>query len=179
LNLEGANVEIGTSFDITTWSAIEVSTSLICTSAPAMKPVISKAFPHLLSSVNGTYGTGSSRPKKTMYGTNSIMARSRRTAVNQPIELSSQNESEFGRTVQNRTTNKVWRGDDDSIRGDDGDSQKGVLSDSQKVVSGPQGQVLGKRDILKTVTLKIDEHGSRRTGSTESEGNSMKGFEHV
>lgn len=90
------------------------------------------------------------------------MSRSRRAAANQPIELTS--------NIENRTTNRVWRGDDESLKVSDGDSEKAVL--------GPQlSTSFGKGEIMKTVTLKIEEHG--KAGSTKSDNGSMKGFEHI
>jgi hypothetical protein len=44
---------------ISTWSAVEVNTALVCVSAPATKPLIRKAFPRVFtSSDNQSYGRG-------------------------------------------------------------------------------------------------------------------------
>ena len=41
----------GDSYEIAIWSAVEVNTGLFCTAAPAVKPVLRKIVPSLLSPV--------------------------------------------------------------------------------------------------------------------------------
>ncbi|XMA09776.1 hypothetical protein WAI453_002567 [Rhynchosporium graminicola] len=48
---------------ITTWVSIEVSTALLCASAPCLKPLITKFFPHLLSSLISTTAEPRDRPE--------------------------------------------------------------------------------------------------------------------
>ena len=43
-------VGVGHNVDIAVWSNIEVNVGIICASLPAVKPVVSRFFPHLLSS---------------------------------------------------------------------------------------------------------------------------------
>jgi hypothetical protein len=43
-------VGVGHNVDIAIWSNIEVNVGIICASLPAIKPVVSRFFPHLLSS---------------------------------------------------------------------------------------------------------------------------------
>jgi hypothetical protein len=100
------------------------------------------------------------------------MSRSRRGPPNKSIELSSHNAPDLG--PNNPTTNTFWRGDDESIKIDDGDSERAVLgpkrSDEKK---GPV--------VVKTVSVTVEENRERgvRGSASRSEEGSMKGYEHI
>ncbi|PVH85379.1 hypothetical protein DL98DRAFT_583476 [Cadophora sp. DSE1049] len=68
------------------------------------------------------------------------------------IELSSQHDLHFG--GQTRTTNSVWRGDDNSKLSD---------SESERAVVGEeQHNAMKKEDIVGTINVKVEEHVTGR-----------------
>ena len=166
-----ADIYPGDAFDITTWSAVEVAAGLFCTSAPAMKPVIAKLAPGFISSISTsrTGGAASYGNRENKYGSRTGQFRSHRHPSNHDaIELSSQHDLEFG--AQSRTTNNVWRGDDNN-KLSDGESERGVLDEEYH-------KAMKKRAIVKTISVKLEEHVTRPASRTEG-GNSTKGFEHI
>jgi hypothetical protein len=163
----------GTSWDVATWSAVEVNAGLFCASAPAIKPLLRRVIPGLMASSLGSSSNPTGGYGKSKSNTNAFSGlRSRVQHPDDALELRSAAHMEFGGA--GKTTNTFWVGDDDSEGKDgDSDSTKGVLR------NGGHNNQNGKNGlIMKTVSVHVtDERPSSR--SSNSESRSTKRFEHV
>ena len=161
---------LGDFANITTWSAVEVDTGLFCASAPAIKPLLRKLLPNLISSsFSETHSDPTRLQGRSNYSTGTHITHNRPTGA---FELDSQTDLRhgFGRNKNDTVvTNKVWRGrgaDEDSkvkyTHWDDSNSEDAVLAADAAPPKGPIGA------IVKTVSVTI-------TSSQDDESRSMEG----
>ena len=142
-----------------------MGTGLICTSAPAMKPIIRKFVPGFLSSMYGTQSGPTYPHHKPKYGSSSVRSRrfDSQTAGNrQLIELSSHSNLEL--SAKSGITNVVWRGDEESIQVGDADGESLVIQSGSK------------ENIVKTISVKVEE---RRESVGRNEEGVVKVFEAI
>ena len=78
------------SYEVDIWAAVEINTGIFCVSAPAVKPLLRKLAPGLLSSIGNTDKFPTNTRK---YGTGT--ARSHLTSKHPGFELSSQTNLDF------------------------------------------------------------------------------------
>ncbi|KAE9364430.1 hypothetical protein N431DRAFT_563737 [Stipitochalara longipes BDJ] len=124
--------------DVTTWTSLEVSIGLFCTSAPTIRPLIRQIAPNFLVSVSRTL-SGTSKRQGTKYGTGNTNGYVNGTATfgsrmgpgrAEAFELKSRDEGEFGeRTVsQSREGNTFWvRSDSDESSRESGEDEEGKV----------------------------------------------------
>ena len=138
---------------------------LICTSAPAMKPIIRKFVPGFLSSMYGTQSGPTYTHHKPKYGSASVRSRrfdSQAAGNGQSIELSSHSNLEL--PAKSGITNRFWRGDEESIKVGDGDGETLVIQSGSK------------ENIVKTVSVQVEE---RRESVRRNEEGVVKVFEAI
>ncbi|KAH6665666.1 hypothetical protein B0J14DRAFT_209952 [Halenospora varia] len=167
------------SYDVTTWSSVEVSTGLFCASAPTIRPLLRQIAPGFMSSISQTFsGPTRTGTKSGMYGTGTHKSRLRGRDV-EAFELRS-NENELGNNGTGTVTTVSWAGNGkDKKKGSMSNSDEG---DSQRSVLGA-----GKADeaILKTVSVTVTDGTNSSVLDREGdEGastgqNSIVRFEHV
>ena len=112
--------------NISTWSAVEVNTALVCVSAPAIKPLIRKAFPSVFaSSSEQSYGRGpygdtiSSRKTRKSHGTSFRVG----------VEEHGFDNLESGLRGQSLESSQYGRGKSKAISNDSG-SEQFILAES-------------------------------------------------
>jgi hypothetical protein len=112
--------------NVSTWSAVEVNTALVCVSAPATKPLIRKAFPAVFaSSSDQSYGreayggTISSRKTRKSHG----------TSFGVGVEEHGFDNLESGLRGQSLESSQYGRGKSKAISDDSG-SERFILADS-------------------------------------------------
>jgi hypothetical protein len=150
-----------------------VNAGLFCASAPAIKPLLRKVAPGLLSSLGGTstythsgkrtYGQGSRFG--TAQGSRHGGRRSDRHELRSNTELDELPHG-FGKDASLNITNTFWKGDDSSVT-KDSESERRVLDRTDQL-----GQ------IRKTVSVMVTKQETMDDGERSS-GSSVKKFEHV
>lgn len=141
-----------TFYDVSIWTSIEVSVGIFCVSAPAMKPIIRRYTPGLLSSSMGPSSNAHSRTQDT-YGSKqqfSNRASKRRWTLRQNgiIELADQDPEWSG--AAKSTSGSTW----------------GVNESSQERGMGS----MGKGGIVKSMSVSVDV--AQRGVSEDTQGKS-------
>lgn len=144
---------------VTIWTSIEVNTGLFCASAPAIKPLLRKIAPRLLSFTE--YDSNEGPTRRPEYGGNSSLFRSNQTHRG-TFELNSQ--TELGYAAKNESSSKeIWSDSKvhkGSVNGDDDDSID-----------------IGNGGIQKTVSVTMSGH-LRQDADLEQQASTIK-FEPV
>jgi len=142
---------------LTIWTSIEVNTGLFCAAAPAIKPLIRRIAPRILSRT--TYDSNEGPCRKPEYGGTSTRFSSHPTSEG-AFELHSQTELDYA--VENGSSSKkIWSDSNihiGSLNGDDGDSVNVGNGGIQKTVSVTTfGHPLQDADLEKqTSTIKFE-----------------------
>ena len=113
--------------NVSTWSAVEVNTALVCVSAPATKPLIRKAFPSVFaSSSDQSYGRG---PYGDTIGSSRKTRKSHGTSFGVGVEEHGFDNLESGLGGQSLESSQYGRGKSKAICNDSG-SEQFILAES-------------------------------------------------
>jgi hypothetical protein len=150
----------GDTYNIMIWSSVEINTATFCASAAAIKPLLRKIVPSLLSSHETSVSYGGSRSMRGIYGTGTFSTRKGHHLGSGAMELSSQTDLEF--STSSNTTNNFWVEPRRQKTSTSDDSEAGVFG-----LRSLRGEIR-KTEVIVTVThpnredLEIGRSGSTR-----------------
>jgi hypothetical protein len=167
-----ANNIIGDSWDIDTWSSVEVCTGLFCASAPATKPLLRKIAPGLMGSTTD----GQSSNGKGYHQTHSLYthagARSRTQRTEKSVELQNREILDLG-DGSNSRSNTFWVGEGDNLGKEVGNESTETI-----LTRGGSGNTENQPDVMRNLSAHVTD-GRDVSGGRDTYSSSLKGFEHV